>query len=184
MTNIKTLLPPNATTLQKDIEQATAMRLGDVDIPNRWLMYPDKCPEHILPWLAWALSVDVWNTQWAEGIRRSVIQSSVEIHRHKGTVSALKMALQSFNFDNVTIEEWFEYGGNPYMFRVFIEIVSEGFDINDLTEVYALIQRTKNVRSHLETLKAVLCNNSTNPYAAISLCSGEITTIQGIIADN
>lgn len=180
MTNIKSILPPNASRLQKDLEQSISIRLGDIDVPNRWLLNPEKCPEHILPWLAWAVSVDVWNNDWAESIRRTVIQSSIDVHKRKGTVGALKTALQAFNFDNVKVEEWFDYGGDPYMFRVFIEIVSEGFDINDLTEVYAVIKRTKNVRSHLDSLKAVLCNNSINPYVACEICSGEITTIHSL----
>ncbi|MDO5385947.1 MAG: phage tail protein I [Pseudomonadota bacterium] len=179
MTNNKSILPPNATPLLKDIEETIALRLGKLNVPNRWLMHPDKCPVQVLPWLAWAVSVDVWNEDWLEDIRRNVIKTSVDVHRQKGTIGALKTALQSFNFDNVRVEEWFDYGADPYMFRVFIEIVSEGFDINDLTEVYAVIERTKNTRSHLDILKAVLCNNSTNPYIGASCCSGEITTISG-----
>lgn len=180
MDSIKTLLPPNATELQRDIDKSVATRLGNIEVPNKWLMNPDKCPEKVLPWLAWAVSVDVWNNTWAEDIRRSVIQSSIEVHQKKGTTGALKMALSSFKFDNVKIEEWFDYGGDPYTFRVFIEIVSESFDINDLTEVYAVIQRTKNARSHLKILKAVLCNNSVNPYVGASLTSGEVTTIRSL----
>lgn len=175
----QSLLPPNASKLLRDLE-ATGSRISFMDILNKHLRDPDKCPAHLLPWLGWALSVDVWNEKWAESIRRNVIKASIHVHRHKGTLGALKRALQAFEFDNVEIEEWFTYGGNPYTFKIFIEIVTEGFDLNDLTEVYAVVNQTKNIRSHLEILKAVLCTNSISPYVGSSFVSGEITTIYGL----
>lgn len=178
MTEHKSILPPNATPLLKDFEAATNSRFSLLkENQLRWLNNPDKCPEHILPWLGWALSVDVWNENWAVSIRRNIIKASVNIHRHRGTIGALKQALEAFKFDNVKVEEWFQYGGTPYTFRVFIEIVTEDFDINDLTEVYTTISQAKNARSHLESLKAVLCNNSKTPYIGSGVISGEIVTI-------
>lgn len=175
----KTLLPPNATQLMHDLE-STGSRISFLETLNQYVNNPEKCPEHLLPWLGWALSVDVWNENWAESIRRNVIKASVKVHRHKGTIGALRQALENFQFDNVKIEEWFSYGGDPYTFRVFIEIVTESFNLNDLTEVYATINQTKNTRSHLEILKAVLCTNSVTPYVGSALCSGEITTISSL----
>ena len=109
----KSLLPPNASKLLRDLEK-TGSRLSFLEILNRYLRNPEKCPEHLLPWLGWALSVDVWNETWAESIRRNVIKASISVHRHKGTLGALKRALEAFEFDHVTIEEWFDYGGDPY----------------------------------------------------------------------
>lgn len=179
MSEKSSLLPPNASKLLRDLE-ATGSRISILETLNQYLRNPEKCPEHLLPWLGWALSVDVWNETWAESIRRNVIKASIGVHRHKGTLGALKRALEAFEFDNVKIEEWFDYGGNPYTFKVFIEIVTEGFDLNDLTEVSAVINQTKNIRSHLEILKAVLCTNSLNPYVASGFVSGEITTIYSL----
>ncbi|MDD4556504.1 MAG: phage tail protein I [Alphaproteobacteria bacterium] len=182
MTEHKSILPPNSTSLLKDFEAASDTRFSILqDNPLRWLNNPDHCPEYILPWLGWALSVDVWNENWAVSIRRNVIKASVGIHRNKGTIGALKQALEAFRFDNVKVEEWFQYGGDPYMFKVFIEIVTEGFDINDLTEVYIAINQAKNARSHLESLRAVLCNNSQVPYIGSGLICGEIVTIHSKI---
>lgn len=175
----KSLLPPNASKLLRDLE-ATGSRLSFIEVLNKYLRNSEKCPEHLLPWLGWALSVDVWNENWAESIRRNVIKASIQVHRHKGTLGALKRALEAFEFDNVEIEEWFDYGGTPYTFKIFIEIVTEGFDLNDLTEVYAVVNQTKNIRSHLEILKAVLCTNSTGPFIGCALISGEITTIHSL----
>ncbi len=171
------ILPPNATKLQKDLENVIALRLGKINIPNRWLMNPDKCPEYLLPWLAWAVSVDSWNNNWALETRRSVIKASIEIHKRKGTVGALKKALNSLNLDNVKLEEWFEYGGEPFYFRVSTEVLTADFDVMELNEVYSIIQKTKNVRSHLESLIAYLTTKSIMPFISGSIVSGEIITI-------
>jgi len=119
MTEIKSILPPNATPLQKDIEAATASRLLslDTDVLRR-IINPDQCPVALLPWLAWAMSVDVWNNDWPTDTQRRVIRESVQVHTQKGTIGALRRALSAFLYAELRIEEWFEYGGEPYTFRV------------------------------------------------------------------
>ena len=51
------LLPANATPLERALAETTA-RLSDVAVPIRDLWSPENCPTELLPWLAWALSVD------------------------------------------------------------------------------------------------------------------------------
>lgn len=177
MTIHNSLLPSNATPIQRDLENAAALRIGKIEVPNRWLMSPDKCPEHILPWLAWSVGVDVWNSNWAMEIRREVIKASVEIHKNKGTAGALKQALSSLNLDNIKFEEWFEYGGEPFSFRVSTEVLTADFNIMELDEVYSIIQRIKNVRSHLESLIAYLATKTTMPFIAGTTIGGEIAVI-------
>ena len=171
------ILPHNATPLQTDLDDAIAFRLGNLAIPNRWLFNPNQCPEHILPWLAWAVSVDVWNKDWAVETRRAVIRASLKVHKHKGTIGALKTALSAFSFDNIKVEEWFEYGGEPFHFKVLIEVLTTNFDILELTEVYSVIQSSKNVRSRLEALEAYLATRTDMPFIAATIMSGECTTI-------
>jgi len=59
----KSLLPPNATALEHAADAAMA-RIADVNVPIRDLWNPDLCPEALLPWLAWALSVEPWDADW------------------------------------------------------------------------------------------------------------------------
>jgi len=154
-----------------------AKRMAALGTPNRDVTNPDRCPTHILPWLAWEMSVDVWNENWTEEIRREVIKASLEVHKRKGTLGAIKRALNAFQFDDVKVEEWFDYGGNPYTFRVFIDIVTDGFDIMKMDEVFAVIMSSKNARSHLESLQAFLTTKTQMPIIAIGCVTGEITTI-------
>lgn len=178
----QSLLPPNASQLLKDLETV----FGDsIDLPtlNRYVANPDLAPAHILPWLAWAVSVDDWSDNWPEEVRRNVIKASIEVHKKKGTIGALKKALQAFNYTNVKVEEWFEYGAAPYFFRVFFDVVEPGFDVNILPEVLKVIQNTKNARSHLESLRTYLSAQMGLTYLGSIILSKEVTQIDPVIYD-
>ena len=179
----QSLLPPNASTLLRDLESV----FGDsFDLPtlNRYVVNPDLAPAHILPWLAWALSVDDWSDSWPEQIRRNVIKASVEVHRKKGTIGALKKALQAFNYTNVKVEEWFEYGADPYFFRVFFDVTEPGFDVNILPQVQKVIESTKNARSHLESLRAYLSAEVGLVNIGSIIISKEVTSLNPVIFDH
>lgn len=179
----ESLLPPNATSLLKDLEAV----FGDaIDLPtlNRFVNNPDEAPENILPWLAWGVSVDDWSDGWSEEVRRNVIKASIEVHRRKGTIGALKKALQAFNYTNVKIEEWFEYGAEPYFFRVFFDIIEPGFDVNVLPQIRRIIQNTKNARSHLESLKVYLATELGLMSVGSFIISKEITSLEPVIFDS
>ena len=181
--NNQSLLPPNASQLLRDLESV----FGDsFELPtlNRYVVNPDLAPAHILPWLAWALSVDDWSDSWPEQIRRNVIKASVEVHRKKGTIGALKKALQAFNYENVKVEEWFEYGADPYFFRVFFDVIEPGFDVNILPQVQKVIESTKNARSHLESLRAYLSAEMGLVSIGTIIISKEVTSLNPVIFDH
>ncbi len=96
------LLPHNATHTERAIEAATdrpiPVLIGD-------LCNPATCPAALLPWLAWALSVDDWDPEWSEEVKRNVIAVSVEVHRRKGTVWAMRRALDAAGLGDAKIQE-------------------------------------------------------------------------------
>ena len=100
----ETLLPPNATAAEHRLEQATA-RLGSLPTPLRELWSPDGCPSHLLPWLAWALQVDIWSPSWSDDQQRNVIRGAVDVHRRKGTPWAIKRALRNAGYGDATLSE-------------------------------------------------------------------------------
>ncbi len=114
MTN--SLLPPSATPQEHAIEEATS-GIDRLPVPVRDTWNPDTCPVHLLPWLAWALSVDHWDSQWDEDVKRDVIRRSIQVHRKKGTRMAVESALRALGV-NITMDEWFETGGEPHTFTV------------------------------------------------------------------
>ncbi len=106
MTDKTSLLPPNVSDLERDLEIALA-RIEDVEIPIATLWDPWHCPLEVLPFLAWALSVDMWRSDWPETVKRRIVASSLSVHRKKGTRAAVDQALRDLG---VTVElvEWFE----------------------------------------------------------------------------
>lgn len=85
------LLPRNTTPLERAVEKLFESPNPNETIPQLW--DGDTCPTQFLPWLAWALSVDDWESDWSEEKKRAAINESINIHEHKGTPSAIMHAL-------------------------------------------------------------------------------------------
>ena len=104
------LLPPNTTLLERNLEQAINAAT-DIPVTINTLWDPDRCPAELLPWLAWAYSVDQWRDSWPEIIKRQTIKESFVIHQHKGTPFAVQHALNALGI-KTQIREWWEDGVN------------------------------------------------------------------------
>jgi phage tail P2-like protein len=105
------ILPPNATASERGIEAATE-RAFDLPVPNGQLWDAATCPAALLPWLAFALSVDEWDAGWTVETKRRVIAASVAIHRRKGTIGAVKAAIATAGYGDATLIE--NYGVKLY----------------------------------------------------------------------
>lgn len=154
----KTLLPPNATPLELALEGSVSTAFDHPVAVDR-LWSADNCPIELLPFLAWALSVDTWDADWPERVKRQVIASSVEVHRLKGTAAGIKTALAALDL-GVTISEWFEHGGEPYTFRADVRISTRGLTDREYQNIVDVISATKNARSHLSRLRVYLTSNA------------------------
>lgn len=99
------ILPPNSTPVERAFE-AALKAMCDIAVPIADLWSPERCPETHLPWLAWALSVDDWDSTWPVETKREVIAASIEIHRRKGTRGGVSRALVAMGYgDAVLIED-------------------------------------------------------------------------------
>lgn len=161
------LLPHNATARERAISESVA-RLGDVPTPIRDVWNADTCPPALLAWLAWAFSVDQWDTNWTVAQQREVIRRSVEVHRYKGTIGAVKDALAALFLD-VQVQEWFSQSppGDPYTFRVLLEADQIGISQAAFAALFEVIERTKNLRSHL-TEVALTVRSQAGPRVAVA----------------
>ncbi len=142
------LLPLNATKAEKDISASVA-RISSIPVPVRDMWNPATCPANLLPWLAWALSVDNWDASWSDTTKRSVIAASISVHYKKGTVGAVKDAIEAAGYQNVAIDEsvgtWAEFSVSPE--------VSEEFSKIGL--LVRMINSNKPARSQLQTINIV-----------------------------
>jgi len=176
-----TLLPPNATKAETAIELAAA-RIGDVPVPVKAVWDPATCPENALPFLAWAFSVDRWDVTWPLAVKRQVVAAAIQVHRVKGTIGAIEDALAALDLD-AFVTEWPDFGGDPYTFRVGVDLQTRGLTDAEYDAIEAVILAAKNVRSHLDSLTVYLTNRSRVPAVAMTTGTGEITEIFPHIVD-
>ena len=91
MADTLSLLPPNATALERAGEAVSAARWDalDIDVIRR-AKDPETCPEDLLGFLAFERSVDIWDPSWPVWKKRAVIASAPRDHRLKGTEAGLR----------------------------------------------------------------------------------------------
>lgn len=100
------LLPPNATDFElKIVETASFSTNFNTDISS--LVRVDEAPSNFLAILAWQFSVDRWQDDWSDEVKRAQIKNSINVHKHKGTNFALRSIVESFGY-SLTIHEWWQ----------------------------------------------------------------------------
>lgn len=144
------LLPPSATPFLRHTARG-AKRITELPVDINTLWDPDTCPEALLPWLAWAVSVDRWDESWTEDARRQIIRDSWLIHRHKGTISAMRKAVEPFGAI-LSITEWWENNDPPGSFRLNIDISGYGLTEETRLEMERMIDNVRPVSRHLAAI--------------------------------
>ena len=111
-----------------------------------------ELPEGILDMLAWQLHVEGYEAAVDVQAKRELIQGSLLLHRRKGTPWAVRNALQTALALPADVSEWFSYGGEPYFFRVGLDVTGAEFTPAMAANAFRLILEYKNVRSWLDYL--------------------------------
>ena len=110
------LLPTGSSPLEVAAAQACA-DIEAMPVPLRQLWNAQTCPVALLPYLAWAWSVDRWDSGWSESTKRSVVAASEYVHRHKGTIGSLRRIVEPLGY-LIRIIEWWKTGDAPGTFRL------------------------------------------------------------------
>ena len=82
------LLPPNRTSFETAAD-LTGARIDELPVDLPKLVRPYEIPAPHLPWLAWALSVDLWDSTWPEDKRRLLTARALPMHARKGTTASI-----------------------------------------------------------------------------------------------
>lgn len=161
------LLPPNATRLERALEAGLAPIPG-VDFPIEQLWDPVTCPLPWLPWLAWSVSVDQWDSNWSETRKRQAVADSIALHRVKGTRASVEMVLAGFD-QLARLVEWHDAGGSgaPNTFDIVIPLVVDGIapggDRATAAFAEAIIRevgKVKPLREHLTLVQQLTVDGS------------------------
>lgn len=166
------LLPPNAKQLEQLAAEALA-QIERVPVPIRDLLNPDRCPALLLPYLAWAFSVDRWDSEWSEATKRQVIKGSYFIHSRKGTIGALRRVVEPLGY-LIEIVEWFKTvpEGVPGTFALKVGVLDTGITEEMYQELERLIDDAKPVSRHLTGL-AISLESQGDLNIAVSLYEGD-----------
>lgn len=90
MSNPVSLLPQERTPWELALSLTSANRRPLQASVIRDAINPWTCPEHLLPWLAWSWSIDLWSDAWSTERKRRVIARAARLHRLKGTEAGLR----------------------------------------------------------------------------------------------
>ncbi len=107
----------------------------------------DTMPEWRLDELAWETNC-LYDYNASIETKREWIKNAAEYYAKYGTVAATIKYLEGV-FDSVTVEEWWEYGGDPCHFRVIV--TGEWSDVADEWAKKAIAE-VQNVRSVLDNI--------------------------------
>lgn len=107
----------------------------------------DSMSEERLDELAWELNC-LYEYNGSIDQKRKWIREALPMYRIWGTAEALRKYLDGY-FENVEVEENWQYGGDPYHFRIFVE--GEWNPQNEAWTINA-VEKAKNVRSVLDDI--------------------------------
>lgn len=138
-----------AKALDSELQNVTAATVECLHLPRL-----DVLPEKVIDLLAWQWHVDFYEPLGMDiATKRKLIRESIAWHRMKGTPAAVEKIV-SAAFDTSTVKEWYEYGGEPYFFKVITEDVTT--DRTELARMKHAIETVKNTRSWLEKIEFLL----------------------------
>jgi phage tail P2-like protein len=126
----------------------TELRKITAAIPTTLLLPRlDELTEDIVDSLAWQFHVDFYEPGISLAQKRKLVKNAIETHRRKGTPHAVEEVVTAI-LEDAVVQEWFEYGGEPYHFRVIKingQVTAEMYP-----KLKKAIDTVKNTRSWLE----------------------------------
>ena len=141
---------PFVVALSEALAELLAARPAEID---RLLIYPaiDTLDEPLLDILARDFKVDWWDPEYSLEEKRRTLKDSWRVHRLLGTRAAVETAISAI-YPHTQVLEWFEYGGEPYHFRLHINVSDDNIESDKQRRVLSRLDTYKNLRSHLDTI--------------------------------
>lgn len=174
MASDDTLMPPAASRFERGFAQLAAL-LTNLDYPVEALFDPLTCPLDILPWLAWAVSIDRWDGAWSDEEKRLAVASAIAEQQRKGSRLSVEQVAVSFD-DLIAIIPWHEATPprDPFTFEVNLPVldadgIAGGDRVSAATAraIIREIERVKPARDHFELVMQLDMQLQQAPVAAL-----------------
>ena len=150
------VLPPNlladkriyaaARALDDELQKITTATRNALLLPRL-----DELSEEVIDLLAWQWHVDFYESSMSIETKRQLVRESIAWHRIKGTKAAVEKMAQTV-FKGGVVTEWFEYGGEPYHFRIDV-LNAPNMTEENRGRLLAVVNASKNTRSWLDELR-------------------------------
>jgi phage tail P2-like protein len=133
--------------LASSVATALAARTDEIDALGIYTRVADL-GEDLLDILAYDFKVDWYGYDYGLDAKRALFKDNFRVHRHLGTRGAVETALSDV-YPGSEVEEWFEYGGNPFFFRILLDVTDQRVSISH-SDIVRTVGIYKSLRSHLE----------------------------------
>lgn len=137
----------------------------------------DELDEDVLDALAYDLHIEWYDATADISVKHSLIKNSDKVHMYLGTPFAVEQVVQDY-FGDGEVEEWFDYSGSTYHFRV---LTSNSAVTGDQAELFAkAIEKVKNKRSVLDSV-IVNISADMNMYLGHVVHVGDTVIIEQVV---
>ena len=167
-------------TLAEVVAEELAKLYSDNDILALYARI-DELDEVMLDILAYDLKVDWWNSNYSVEEKRQTLKNAWNVHKRLGTPAAISTAVSAI-YKSAKVQEWWEYGGCAFYFRLIIDTGNAYVDSDKLDGILERIRYYKNKRSLLETIK-IDTGKNTCTYIGTALQSGCNSKLKVVEAD-
>lgn len=109
----------------------------------------DGQPEEIIDLLAVELRTQYYHSDMDLETKRRLVKNTIIWYMTAGTPAAVEELVEAV-FGEGAVKEWFEYGDDPYYFK----IITNALLTPDITKFFGImLRRVKNTRSHLRAIE-------------------------------
>lgn len=109
----------------------------------------DMAPDYVLDLLALELGTQYYDDSLDITVKRALVKNTLIWYERAGTPSAVEELVASV-FGKGEVKEWFEYGDDPYYFKVITDslLTAEAFE-----QFPIMLEMVKNARSHIRFIE-------------------------------
>lgn len=137
----------------------------------------DELTEAVLDELAWQMKIDWYDATADVEIKRQLIKTAPVIKRCLGTPYAVEEVIKIY-FGDGELQEWFDYGGDPGMFKV---VTNNSAVTGELAQQFIrVLDAVKRRSSHLEEIIIALGGEMSLYYAGV-VHTGDFLEIRQVV---
>ena len=166
-------LDPTDKSLAESMDYVTDVLTKKIAIISKWKDI-DNFTEERLDELAWEMNVSWYRYDATLKQKRNIIKNAKRVHRKLGTKWAMEQVLTCY-FDDSTILEWWEYGGEPGHFK--IQAVNTDTVDKDAEPFLAILDDVKRYSQVLDEIEILSSSSMEVEYIIRPRTVDKITSI-------